>query len=184
MHPDMIGPYAAMRDEIQRRTGMRLYVSSDYRTREEQESLLKESEAGVAAQLGCSEHEAGLALDVYVPYFAGEGFLQSRAGRLTGEISCNYGYVIRYPLDKEGITGIAYEPWHLRYVGEPHARLMTDAGLTLEEYIDSLSPDVWCSAHGYLISRQRADSLCAPAGFDCCEVSFDNTGYCILTVKM
>ena len=184
MHPDMIGPYVAMRDEIQWRTGTRIYVSSDYRTREEQEALLEESEDGVAAQLGCSEHEAGLALDVYAPYFAGEGFLKSRAGRLVGEISADYGYVVRYPLGKEGVTGITYEPWHLRYVGEPHARLMTDAGLTLEEYINALIPDVWYSAHGYLISRQHADSLSVPAEFDRCDISFDNTGYCILTLKV
>ena len=124
-----------------------------------------------------------MALDIYAPYFGGESFLQSRAGRLAGRISANYGYVVRYPLGKEGITGIFYEPWHFRYVGVPHAKLMTDAGLTLEEYIDALKPDTWYFFDGYFISRQRADSLCLPGEFESCEISYDNTGYCILTVK-
>ena len=183
MHPDMIAPYVALRDRIQRETGMRIYVSSDFRTSEEQENILSESGDGVAAEVGCSEHEAGLALDVYVAYFAGDSFLKSAAGRRVNTICSEYGFVIRYPLDKEGVTYITYEPWHLRYVGEPHARLMTEAGLTLEEYLDSLTPNTWYESGDYLLCRQAGDAITLPTEYTSCEISSDNTGYCLITVK-
>ncbi|MFR1232946.1 MAG: D-alanyl-D-alanine carboxypeptidase family protein [Evtepia gabavorous] len=46
-----------------------------------------------------------------------------------------YGLIQRYPAGKEEITGIGHEPWHFRYVGQPHAAIMEARGLTLEEYI-------------------------------------------------
>lgn len=183
MYPDMVEPYIAMRDEVQRKTGMRIYVSSDYRTREEQMEILAESGSDVAAQVGCSEHEAGLALDVYAPYFGGESFLQSRAGRLVNEICSSYGYIVRYPLGKEEVTGISYEPWHLRYVGAPHAELMTESGLALEEYIEVLRPGTWYEAGEYLISRQHPDRIFLPDAYKMCQISPDGTGYVIITLK-
>ena len=46
-----------------------------------------------------------------------------------------YGFILRYPADKEAITGITYESWHFRYVGVQHAKAMTEADQTLEEYL-------------------------------------------------
>ena len=135
MHPLMLEGYIAMRDAVQDKTGVRIYVASDYRTAEEQRELYETSGDKIAALVGCSEHEAGLALDVYAPYFDGEDFLRSRAGRRVNSVCAGYGYIIRYPKGKESVTGIDYEPWHLRYVGAPHAAIMSDAGITLEEYI-------------------------------------------------
>ena len=183
MHPDMVEPYIALRDRVQRETGMRIYVSSDYRTPEEQEDILSESESGVAAEIGCSEHEAGLALDVYAPYFGGEAFLKSAAGRRVNEICSQYGFIIRYPFGKENITGITYEPWHLRYVGEVHARLMAESGLTLEEYLDCLNPDTWYESEDCLISRQSGETIVLPTEYTSCEISPDNTGYYLITVN-
>jgi D-alanyl-D-alanine carboxypeptidase len=162
---------------------MRIYVASDYRTREEQMEILAESGSDVAAQVGCSEHEAGLALDVYAPYFGGESFLQSRAGRLVNEICSTYGFIVRYPLGKEDITGISYEPWHLRYVGVPHAELMTESGLTLEEYIEALRLGAWYEAGEYLISRQDPRAIRLPMTYKNCQISPDGTGYVIVTLK-
>ena len=183
MHPDMVFAYVALRDKVETRTGMRLYVSDDYRTREEQETILSESGAEVAAKLGCSEHEAGLALDVCVRYFGGESFLKTRAGRVVGEICADYGYVIRYPLGKEDITGCAYEPWHLRYVGAPHAKIMTESGLTLEEYLAWLLPNTWYESGEYLISRQTNEQILLPIAWSSCEISPDNMGGYVVTVK-
>ncbi|MBQ8309956.1 MAG: M15 family metallopeptidase [Clostridia bacterium] len=183
MHPLMIAPYIALKDAVYQRTGVKIYVSSDYRTREEQESILAESEDGVAAQIGCSEHEAGMALDVYAPYHAGMEFLKSEAGREVNRICCEYGYVIRYPHGKEDVTGIAYEPWHLRYVGAPHAKIMADSGLTLEEYIEYLTPETWYESGEYLILRTEKNTVSMPAEWETCSISPDNTGYTIITVK-
>ncbi|MBE6554574.1 MAG: D-alanyl-D-alanine carboxypeptidase family protein [Ruminococcaceae bacterium] len=183
MHPKMRDPYIAMRDDIQKKTNVRIYVASDYRTPEEQESIIADSADGIAANLGCSEHEAGLALDVYAPHCDGMRFLRSPAGREVNRVCADYGYIIRYPQDKTDITGIAYEPWHVRYVGQPHARIMTDAGLTLEEYLDQLTPNVWYQSGDDLIARLPPDALLLPAEFATCEISPDNTGYYIVTVK-
>ena len=46
-----------------------------------------------------------------------------------------YGFILRYPKDKEDITGISYEPWHYRYVGREHARAIRESGVCLEEYV-------------------------------------------------
>ncbi len=184
MYPQMIAPYVALRDAVQARTNVRIYVSSDYRTPQEQQELLETGEAGVVAQVGCSEHEAGLALDVYAPYYAGENFLESRAGRMVNRVCSEYGFVIRYPKEKEAITGISYEPWHLRYVGLPHAAIMSESGLALEEYVDLLEVGEWYRHGEYLISRRSADALDLITGWSSCEISPDNTGYYIVTLKM
>ncbi len=47
-----------------------------------------------------------------------------------------YGFILRYPQDKESVTGIDYEPWHYRYVGKEAAKAIYDNGLTLEEYVN------------------------------------------------
>ena len=184
MHPLMVEPYIALRDTVLAETGVRIYVADDYRTAEEQMEILESSEEGTAAAPGCSEHEAGLSLDVYAPYCAGKEFLKSAAGRMVNRVCGEYGFVIRYPLGKEEITGISYEPWHLRYVGEPHAEIMMNSGLTLEEYIQALTPEVWFAHGNYLILRTAADACRLPQGWERCEISEDNAGYRIVTLKM
>ncbi|MBR3866797.1 MAG: M15 family metallopeptidase, partial [Butyricicoccus sp.] len=47
-----------------------------------------------------------------------------------------YGFILRYPVGTTEITGIIYEPWHFRYVGETAAREIMEAGITLEEYLE------------------------------------------------
>ena len=51
------------------------------------------------------------------------------------ENASDYGFVLRYPKEKEDITGIEYEPWHWRYVGPEHAKKMKEQNLCLEEYV-------------------------------------------------
>ena len=49
--------------------------------------------------------------------------------------AADYGFIERYPKGREAITGIAHEPWHFRFVGYPHSKIMQNNDLTLEEYI-------------------------------------------------
>ncbi len=89
---------------------------------------------------GCSEHQTGLAIDLGLrqehidficPDFPDTG--------ICGEFrryAADYGFILRYPAGKEQITGIGHEPWHFRYVGVPHARIIAENDLTLEEYIE------------------------------------------------
>ena len=91
---------------------------------------------------GCSEHQTGLAIDLALrsdnidfirPDFPYDGI----CGRFRA-LAADYGFIERYQAGKEHITGIAAEPWHFRYLGRPHARLMSDNGLCLEEYVELL----------------------------------------------
>lgn len=91
---------------------------------------------------GCSEHQTGLAIDLALradsidfirPEFPYDGI----CGRFRA-LAADYGFVERYQSGKDDITGIAAEPWHFRYVGRPHARIMCDMGLCLEEYVEYL----------------------------------------------
>ena len=119
---------------------------SGYRPQTEQQAIWDDSMAEngeeftrkFVARPGHSEHQTGLAIDLGLrgeevdfirPEFPYEGICQAFRARMA-----RYGFIQRYPAGKERVTGIAHEPWHFRYVGTPHAQLMTERGLTLEEY--------------------------------------------------
>lgn len=82
---------------------------------------------------GSSEHHTGLAFDITVP---GVAFKGTQQAQWLAENCWDYGFILRYQADKEAITGITAEPWHVRYVGVEHALIMRDENLCLEEYID------------------------------------------------
>jgi len=92
----------------------------------------------VSARPGQSEHQTGLAMDISCMSQGGyltEAFGETPEGKWLAENAHNYGFIIRFPLGKESITGYNYEPWHIRYVGVDHAKAVKTAGLTLEEYL-------------------------------------------------
>lgn len=185
MHPLMVQNYIAMRDAVQKKTGIRIYVSSDYRTAEKQAELLEYYGPNRAAPVGCSEHEAGLSLDVYASQYASYEFLNSPAGRMVNRICHEYGFVIRYEADKTEVTGFDYEPWHLRYVGAPHAELIAKSGLAYEEYIASITPETWYAYENYRILRtNNIEEITLPMNFISCHISPDNTGHYIVTVEL
>lgn len=81
---------------------------------------------------GTSEHHLGLAVDFNN---VDEGFENTKAYKWLLENASDYGFILRYPKEKEDITGIEYEPWHWRYVGPEHAKKMKEQDLCLEEYV-------------------------------------------------
>ena len=181
----MLESFAALSAAVKDKTGNKLYVSSDLRTIEEQEELYREDPL-TATVPGASEHQTGLALDVYVARFAGDGFIKSSSGRFVNSHAHEYGFIIRYPSYGESVTGIRFEPWHIRYVGAPHASVIYNNHTTLEEYIESLEVGEWYLIDGYLVSRQSAnieETLILPESFHSCVISPDNTGCYIVTVK-
>ena len=185
MHPSMVENYIALRDTVQEKTGIRIYVSSDFRTAEKQAELLEFYGPDRAAPVGCSEHEAGLALDVYAPKHTSYEFLNSPAGREVNRICHEFGFIIRYEIDKTEVTGFDYEPWHLRYVGAPHAELIAESGLAYEEYLKAITPEVWYSYQNYRILRTaNTEDITLPASFTSCHISPDNTGYYIITIEL
>ena len=179
----MIEAYAAFSAAVNERTGKKLYVSSDLRSAEEQEALYAEDPL-TATLPGASEHQTGLALDVYVAYYSGDGFIKSPSGRFVNSHAHEYGFIIRYPSYAEAVTGIRYEPWHIRYVGHPHSDVIYRNHITLEEYIESLEIGEWYEINGFLVSRQRiGENVILPESFESCVISPDNTGCYIITVK-
>ncbi len=96
------------------------------------DDAVKQARAIVALP-GTSEHQLGLALDIIAEKGDNEtvwAWLRQNAPR--------YGFILRYPADKEEITGISYEPWHFRYVGVDDALAITEAGVALEEYLAAI----------------------------------------------
>ncbi|MCS4454811.1 M15 family metallopeptidase [Clostridium botulinum] len=89
------------------------------------------------AQPGTSEHQTGLAMDIVSTEYTNldENFVNTRAYKWLKENCYKYGFIIRYPKEKEDITGYNFEPWHIRYVGIEVATEIMNKGITLEEYL-------------------------------------------------
>ncbi|NLW88749.1 MAG: M15 family metallopeptidase [Clostridiaceae bacterium] len=183
MNRAMLEDYARLSAAVTERTNDKLYVMSSFRSFEKQRALFDE-DPETAAEPGFSEHHSGLALDVYVYMYAGAGFLNSEAGKFVNRNAHDYGFIIRYPRGKEKVTGFPFEPWHIRYVGSPHARYISLNNITLEEYIESLEEGVFYEIDGSIVSRQIGDLLYAPQKAIDITVSEDNTGGYIITAKM
>lgn len=121
--------------------GIILLGNSGYRSYKSQKNLFKdrvlsqgrESAEAYVAKPGYSEHQTGLAIDITNE----ENYLtQGSKEAIWLEENCHkFGFIIRYPYGKEDITGIEYEPWHIRYVGKEAAKYIYDNGITLEEYL-------------------------------------------------
>lgn len=86
---------------------------------------------------GTSEHGLGLAVDIVDDSYTelDERQADTAAAKWLQEHCTEYGFILRYPADKESTTGIIYEAWHYRYVGKEYAQKIKDSGLTLEEYL-------------------------------------------------
>lgn len=139
-------------EDCRTKTGSSIWAQSTYRERSTQKKLFNDeikqyidegksrAEAerlanfSVAAP-GTSEHETGLAVDFN---HVNMEFENSPAFEWLIENSYKYGFILRYPKDKQSITRMAYEPWHFRYVGKHHAKMMKSNNFCLEEYIDYL----------------------------------------------
>ena len=161
-------------------TGETLYISSALRSFERQKEI-KQEKGDIAQNPGASEHQTGLAVDVYVQYFAGESFTKCESGQFINSNCDDYGFIIRYPFFGKLKTGITYEPWHLRYVGFPHAKIINNSLITYEQYIEHFEPGVFYEYDGYIISRQLENNIKVPEKFTSAVVSEDNTGHIFLT---
>ena len=142
-----------------RAAGMDLEVASAWRDWATQEALFEDkvervmAETGLGrsqaeeiaadevARPGTSEHQLGLAVDIIsndYPWLD-EGWADTDEAAWLEEHCAEYGFILRYPPDKSGLTGIIWEPWHFRYVGKEAAVYIMENGLCLEEYAAGLS---------------------------------------------
>ena len=162
--------------DAESRFGEEIIITSAFRTREFQESIYKTNPYAVPA--GTSEHETGLAADLKTDGYAQKRFVLSKTGRWINENAHKYGFIIRYPFWGEDKTGVEYEPWHIRYVGYPHAQIIYRSHITLEEYVDSFELGEFYKFDDYVISRQTENGgmLEMPEGCVEINVSPDNMG--------
>ena len=143
-----------------REEGLSPLICSSFRERSKQERLFendvrkymysgmteeeaREETARNVAVPGSSEHEAGLAVDIV---YAGRQILDeeqenNETQQWLMEHCWEYGFILRYPYDKQEITGITYEPWHYRYVGFEAAEKIMSKGICLEEYLGVIDTD-------------------------------------------
>lgn len=108
-------------------------INSTYRNQEQQAGLFEEHGSDYALPAGYSEHQTGLAIDIGSTVDRME---DAKEGKWLAKNAANFGFILRYPEHKIDITEIAYEPWHFRYVGLPHSKIMQKKDLVLEEYLD------------------------------------------------
>ena len=149
IYDDLIAMLQAAKSE-----GLNPLICSSYRTNEKQEQLYQnkvseylsqgyskveasDKAAFWVARPGTSEHQLGLAVDIV----STKNQRLDRSQENTVEQqwliqnSWKYGFVLRYPTNKNSITGVGYEPWHYRYVGKEHAKKINELGMCLEEYV-------------------------------------------------
>ena len=91
---------------------------------------------------GTSEHQTGLCCDMHSSPTADAArteFPVTPAYKWLKENAWKYGFILRYPSDKEEITGYTYESWHYRFVGRYHAAKIHAMGLCLEEYLQIIN---------------------------------------------
>ncbi|MFC5466988.1 M15 family metallopeptidase [Lederbergia graminis] len=110
-------------------------INSGFRGFAEQDQLYQQMGADFALPAGYSEHNLGLSLDVGSTTTKMEW---AEEGKWIEKNAWKYGFILRYPKNKTHITGIEYEPWHIRYVGLPHSAIMQNEDMVLEEYLEYL----------------------------------------------
>lgn len=134
--------FESMSDDA-KKEGMNIIAMSSYRSYDYQVNLYnnyvktdgKEAADTYSARPGYSEHQTGLAVDVYnleLPYTS---FEETEEFNWMQENAHKYGFILRFPKDKVDITGYQYEAWHYRYVGKEVAKYIHNHNMTLEEYI-------------------------------------------------
>ena len=143
--------YEKLREDC-RKDHLIIELDSTYRTVKRQQEIWDEfeKEKGLeyaqkyVAVPGTSEHHTGLALDVKI---VKDGKIIEDNDEMTAETEtfskihaklAKYGFILRYPVGKEDITGYGAEVWHFRYIDNPEvAKEIMDKGITFEEYLES-----------------------------------------------
>lgn len=123
-------------------SGYRSYGTQNAIYRRKISSAGSVQKAGLlVAPPGCSEHQLGLAVDIGRSSSAqlNQSFARSKEGQWVRENAHHFGFIIRYKAEWTEITGIADEPWHIRYVGPAHARQLFERDIPLEQYVYELS---------------------------------------------
>ena len=142
IHKDVY-PYITAMVAAAQADGVNLKVWSPFRSYAIQNDLFQkqvdrvggdeEKAATVVARPGTSEHNTGLCADFNM---ASDTFESTPMYTWMCENAEDYGFILRYPKDKQNVTGVIYESWHWRFVGINNAKEINELGVTLEEFIE------------------------------------------------
>lgn len=159
-------------------------INSAYRSGKLQQALYEEYGADFALPAGHSEHQTGLSVDIG----STRGKMkQSKEGRWLAKHAHQFGFIIRYPKGKESVTGISFEPWHIRYVGLPHSTKMYEENWVLEEYLNYLKQEhtyqIQTAGHTYFVQYTKHHALKIP-DTPVFDVSGTNTKGFIVTSRL
>ena len=181
--------------------GDRLYISGAYRDTALQTTLNTNNPTLYPETPGYSEHHTGLAVDIKVWSDSTQVNLRDTEYEWLEANCAKYGFIIRYDGSKASLTGIADEPYHLRYVGVAHAAYMSERNLCLEEYLELLRTDhkyeqtpleITANAKEYLVYYVPANTTegasftsipVPPASEGTYSISGDNMNGFIVTVE-
>ena len=142
IHKDVY-PYICAMVSAAQSDGVDLRVWSPFRSYADQQVLFnnqvnrvggdEELAATVVARPGTSEHNTGICADFNM---ADDAFESTPMYKWMCENAEDYGFILRYPKDKQNVTGVIYESWHWRFVGINTAKEINAMGVTLEEYVE------------------------------------------------
>lgn len=185
------------------KAGLKLYICSGFRTFDYQTGLFTKrlqsrlnsgmlyADAFAATNLytaypGTSEHETGMAIDLAKDVYAelNDYFGTTPVGKWLYKNCADYGFILRYTKEKQDVTRIGYEPWHFRYVGLPHSRIITEAGWAFEEYLQHLQAGnqiVRQEETGTWTIRYTTDYSAIAKMRDVQSYSYDNCGGWVVT---
>ncbi|WP_276863666.1 M15 family metallopeptidase [Anaerococcus tetradius] len=126
--------FETMRQDMERE-GLSLKIASDYRDYE-LEKKMKDAGEVDSEEAGCSEHQLGQAFDFFTEGTKyNDKFVTTKEYKWLCENAYKYGFIERYPADKQKITKHAPMPWHFRFVGVENAKEIYENDLTLEDYL-------------------------------------------------
>lgn len=119
-----------------------LIINSSFRSYEEQEEVYNDYKNSrgeeyadkIAAKPGFSEHQTGMAIDIQTYGSNASTFEEFDEFKWLQEHAHEYGFILRYPKDKQYITGYEYESWHYRFVGVEVATYIHENDITFDEY--------------------------------------------------
>ncbi|MBE6877482.1 MAG: hypothetical protein E7496_12385 [Ruminococcus sp.] len=144
MTPETEEAFSTLCEAASEEAGLSLFSHSDFRSYHTQVYLYedycsqygKESADRFSARPGHSEHQTGMVIDVNWP---GDAFNDTPEAVWLEENCWRFGFIVRFPREKETFTGYKYESWHIRYVGKDWADKIYHSGLSLEEYFQVTS---------------------------------------------
>jgi len=194
LHPTALAAVVKLLESGQSAGHGPFHLVSGFRDRARQAILYQQiADSSLVQPAGHSEHHTGLAIDIVPTALVQQA--DSLDSQLDGtspdeqwlaENSWRYGLILRYPPGSQDITGISFESWHFRYVGQVHAWYMWRHDLTFEEYLQQLQQhggfDVTIDRQSYSVRYVYPQDkvIHVPRNGDF-TLSGDNTGGYIIT---